>query len=106
MVYGAISGMVESLGDAYTVFFSPQDTKIFKEDVAGAFEGGGMEIGLKNSQLQIISPLEGTPAQHAGLRAGDVILEIDGTSTAGMATEEAVKLIRGKKGTQGTLCIL
>lgn len=99
MVYGAIKGMVESLGDAYTVFMPPEDTKIFVEDVKGSFEGVGMEIGIRDGQLKVVAPLEGTPAQRAGLRAGDSIMTIDGTSTAAMPIDKAVKLIRGTRGT-------
>ncbi len=105
MIYGAISGMVESLGDPYTVFFPPQESKQFKEDVSGTFSGVGMEIGIKKGQLQVVSPLEDTPAQRAGLRAGDSILEINGTSTSGMTADQAVDLIRGPKGTEVTLLI-
>jgi carboxyl-terminal processing protease len=105
MIYGAISGMVSSLGDPYTVFFPPQESKEFKEDVTGVFEGVGMEIGIKSGQLKVVAPLENTPAQRAGLRAGDSILEINGTSTAGMTSDQAIKLIRGKKGTEVVLLI-
>ncbi len=105
MIYGAISGMVESLGDPYTVFFPPQESKQFKEDVAGTFSGVGMEIGIKKGQLQVVSPLENTPAQRAGLRAGDSILEINGTSTLSMTADQAVNLIRGPKGTEVVLLI-
>ncbi|MFH1509983.1 MAG: S41 family peptidase [Candidatus Nealsonbacteria bacterium] len=105
MIYGAIRGMVNSLGDPYTVFLEPEDTKLFIEDVKGSFEGVGMEIGIKDNQLQVIAPLEGTPAQKAGLKAGDKIVEIDGESTAGITTDEAVKKIRGPKGTEVVLGI-
>jgi carboxyl-terminal processing protease len=105
MVYGAISGMVESLKDPYTVFFKPQDSKRFQEDVSGVFDGIGVEIGLKDNKIVVISPLEGTPAQKAGLRAADVILKVNGTSTAGMTTDEAANIIRGPKGTDVTLTI-
>jgi len=105
MIYGAISGMVKSLGDPYTVFFPPEETKRFEEDVKGRFEGVGMEIGIRKGQLQVIAPLEGTPAQRAGLRAGDKILKIDEKSTVDMTIEEAVNLIRGPKGTEVTLTI-
>ncbi len=106
MVYGAISGMVSSLGDPYTVFMNPQEAKMFLEDVGGSFEGVGMEIGIKNKQLQVISPLPGTPAAKAGIRAGDKILKIDGTSTENMTTDKAVSLIRGPKGSTVTLTLL
>lgn len=106
MIYGAISGMVNSLGDPYTVFMPPEDSKIFKEDVSGAFQGVGMEIGIKKGELTVISPLEGTPAFRAGLRAGDKIIKIDNAYTREMTVDEAVKLIRGPKGTEVTLTIL
>ena len=106
MVQGAISGMVKSLDDPYTLFFSPEETKKFLEDIGGSFEGVGMEIGIRKGQLQIIAPLEGTPAQKAGLRAGDKILKIDDALTMDITIEEAVTLIRGPKGTEVTLTIL
>jgi len=106
MIYGAISGMVKSLGDPYTVFFLPEETKRFEEDVKGIFEGVGMEIGIKKGQLQVIAPLEGTPAQKAGLRAGDKILKINDKETVDLTTDEAVNLIRGPKGTEVKLTIL
>lgn len=105
MIYGATSGMVESLGDPYTAFFNPEETKVFLEDVSGRFEGVGMEIGIKNNQLQIIAPLEDTPAQKAGLLPGDKIVKIDGLSTAGITNEKAVSLIRGPSGTEVALTI-
>lgn len=106
MLYGAISGMVRSLGDPYTVFLAPEESKRFSEDVKGFFEGVGMEIGIKKDQLQVIAPLEGTPAQRAGLRSGDKILSINGTSTVDLTVEEAVSMIRGQRGTEVTLTIL
>jgi len=105
MIYGAISGMVKSLGDPYTVFFPPEETKRFEEDVKGVFEGVGMEIGIRKGQLQVIAPLEGTPAQRAGLRPGDKILKINDTPTSDLTIDEAVNLIRGPKGTEVTLTI-
>jgi carboxyl-terminal processing protease len=102
---GAISGMVKSLGDPYTVFLNKEKTKRFIEDTKGSFEGIGAEIGIKKGQLQIVAPLEGTPAQKAGLRAGDKILKIDGKPTIDMSLEEAVSLIRGPKGTKVVLTI-
>jgi carboxyl-terminal processing protease len=105
LIYGAISGMVKSLQDPYTVFFDPEDTKVFLGDVSGRFEGVGMEIGIRKGQLQVISPIEGTPAQKAGLRAGDKIIMIDDTLTVDLTIEEAVNLIRGPKGTEVKLTI-
>ncbi len=106
MIYGAVEGMVKSLEDPYTLFFNPEQTKEFLEDVSGQFEGVGMEIGIRDGQLQVIAPLEGTPAQKAGLRAGDKILKIGETSTSDITVEEAVSLIRGEKGTKITLAVI
>lgn len=106
MVWGAVAGMVESVGDPYTVFFNPQETKTFLEDVSGEFEGIGIEIGIRKGQLQVIAPLEGTPAEKAGLRPGDKIIKIDDRLTADITIEEAVTLIRGEKGTDVVLTIL
>ncbi len=106
LIYGAISGMVESLEDPYTIFFNPEDTKKFLEDVGGSFEGIGAEIGIREGQLQIIAPLEGTPAQKAGLRPGDKIIKINETLTIDITIEEAVTLIRGPGGTEVCLTIM
>ena len=105
MIYGAVSGMTGSLKDPYTVYMPPEDSKIFKEDVSGEFSGVGMEIGIRQDELTVIAPLEGTPAQKAGLLAGDKIVKIDDTSSRGIAIDEAVKLIRGQKGTAVVLTI-
>jgi carboxyl-terminal processing protease len=103
MVYGAIQGMVAALDDPYTSFFDPEDSKQFLEDTNGSFEGVGMEIGIKKGQLQVVSPIENSPAQKAGLKAGDLIVRIGDKSTADMTTDEAVDLIRGPKGSEVTL---
>lgn len=105
ILFGAISGMVDSLGDPYTVFLDPEDTQKFLEDISGRFEGVGMEIGIKNEVLQVIAPLEGTPAQKAGMRPGDRILKINDVFTTDLTVEEAVSLIRGPKKTKVTLTI-
>jgi len=105
MIYGAISGMVKSLEDPYTTFLNPEDSKKFLEDVTGYFEGVGMEIGIRKGQLQVVAPLEGTPAQKAGLRPGDKIIKINDTLTGDLTIDEAVNLIRGPKGTEVTLTI-
>ena len=105
MVYGAISGMLGSLDDPYTIFMNPEDSKKFFDDLEGSFEGVGMEIGIRNKALQVISPLEGTPAKRAGVRAGDRIIKIGDVVTEGMSVEKAVSLIRGPKGTSVTLTV-
>ncbi len=106
MVYGAITGLTDSLNDPYTVFFPPADSTQFTEDVNGNFGGIGAEIDLKNNQLVVLSPLKGTPAESAGLRANDAILSINGQSTQNMNLQDAVNLIRGKIGTVVTLSIM
>jgi len=100
MIYGAIAGMVDSLDDPYTVFFDPQEAEDFEEELSGKYEGVGMEIAIKEGQLMVITPFEGTPAQSAGLRPGDKILKIEETYTRDITIEEAVKLIRGPEGTE------
>lgn len=105
LFYGAIDGMLAATGDPYTTFFDPQENKEFQEDISGTFEGIGAEMGIKNDILTIIAPLEGTPAEKAGLISGDKILKIDGKSTVNMPLEEAVGKIRGEKGTEVKLTI-
>lgn len=105
LVYGAIKGMVESIGDPYTAFLAPKETERFAEDIKGEFGGIGIEIGLRNNTLTVISPIEGTPAYRAGLKAGDSILAIDQTATDDLTLDEAVNMIRGTKGSQVVLKI-
>lgn len=105
MVYGAISGLLKSLDDPYSVFMEPQDSHRFKEDVSGKFEGIGAEIGIRDDVLTIIAPLEGTPAKRAGVQAGDKVLKIDDASTADLSLDEAVNLIRGPRGEEVVLTI-
>jgi carboxyl-terminal processing protease len=102
-VYGAIQGLAASYGDPYTAFFPPKENSIFQSQVEGDFGGVGMEIGIKDDQLTVISPLKDTPAAQAGIQSGDAILSIDGRDTTGMTTDDAVALIRGKEGTTVTL---
>jgi len=105
-VYGAIKGLLGSLNDPYSDFFSPQENQKFQEDIRGSFGGIGAEIGFRDGQLVIIAPLKDTPASRAGLEAGDKILKIDEKITDGLSVDRAVRLIRGAKGTVVTLTIL
>lgn len=105
-VYGAVKGMTESLNDPYTTFFTPEESKAFEDEISGNFEGVGMEMGLKDGILTVIAPLKGTPAERAGIMSGDKILKIDKNITAGISTDEAIKLIKGKKGTKVTFTVL
>jgi carboxyl-terminal processing protease len=105
MVYGAVSGMVNSLGDPYTAFFTPEDREMFEQDMKGSFSGIGAEIGFKDKFLTIIAPLKGSPAEKAGILTGDKILKVDEKEIIGMNIDEAVSIIRGEKGTKVKLLI-
>lgn len=105
-VYGAISGLVGSLNDPYSVFFKPDEAKSFEDEIAGNFEGIGLEVGMKDKVLTVIAPLKDTPAYRANMKSGDKIIKIDSTVTSGLSIDEAIKLIRGPKGTPVTLTIL
>lgn len=98
MYYGAIKGMVSAIGDPYTVFLPPEENEQSKEDLNGAFDGVGIELGYQDGQLAVVSPLVGTPADRAGVKPGDYILKINDKTTEGLSLPEAVKLIRGPKG--------
>ena len=106
LVYGAIKGMLKATGDPYTTFFDPEETKSFAQDMEGSFQGIGAELGIKDDILTVIAPLDDSPAAKAGLRSGDKILKIGDKSTMDIAIDEAVDLIRGKKGTTVALTIL
>lgn len=106
LVYGAIKGMLAATEDPYTTFFDPKETKEFDQDISGSFEGIGAELGIKDGVLTVIAPLDGSPSQKSGLLAGDKILQIDGKSTSDVSIDQAVDLIRGKKGTQVKLIVL
>ncbi len=104
-VYGAIKGMVDSLGDPYTTFFPPVESKTFSEEIGGQIEGVGMEVAIKDSVLTVVAPVKGTPAYRAGIKADDKILKIDSTLTNTLSADDAIKLIRGPKGTSVKLTI-
>jgi carboxyl-terminal processing protease len=110
MIYSAIKGLVNATQDPYTVFLTPEENKKAKDDLGGAFEGVGIQLGYKEYRgqdvLAVISALEGNPAIKAGVKDGDLILEIDGQNTEGMSLPEAVERIRGEKGTTVTLSLL
>lgn len=104
-VWGAIEGLTASYGDPYTTFFPPKEATEFEEEVRGNFEGVGMEIAIKDKVLTVVAPLKNTPAERAGIKPGDQILKIDKTFTSGMTVEDAIKNIRGPKGSTVTLVI-
>jgi carboxyl-terminal processing protease len=107
LTYGAISGMVEALGDAgHSTFLSPQMRKMQRDSTKGRFEGIGAEVQMKAGQLVIVAPIDGSPAQRAGLRPGDVILKVDGENIMGLPLVKAVEKILGHAGTSVVLTIL
>ena len=106
LFYGSLQGMADALGDPHTNFLNPQKMDNFKKSMSGQFEGIGAKVGIKNDILTVIAPLEGMPAQKAGLKAGDKILKVNGSSTESMTLHEAVQKIRGEKGTEVTLTIM
>lgn len=103
--FEAIRGLVKSLDDPYSDFYTSWQTQILEEDLKGSFCGVGMEIGIRNKVLTIIAPLEDTPASRAKLQPGDLILKINNESTDNMTLEEAVSKIRGKCGESVVLTI-
>ena len=112
LLYGAISGMVASVGDPYTVFLPPQQNKVVREDLNGSFEGVGIQIGFRDNQLAVIAPLADSPAEKAGVKAGDYIVGITDIKkeiergTSGISLHEAVQTIRGEAGSIVTLTVV
>lgn len=106
MLNGAISGLVGSLEDPYTVYLPPAQNDDFKEVMAGKFEGIGAELGMNGKQIIIQAPLDNSPASKAGLKPQDAILEVDGDATVGWTLSQTVDKIRGPKGTKVSLLIL
>jgi len=105
-IYGSIKGLVDSLGDPYTVFMTPEETKEFEENLNSQLQGIGAELSVQDGMLVVISPLKDSPAEKAGLKPGDIIFEIDGKTTSEMTLFDAIMKIRGEKGTDVTLTII
>lgn len=105
MVYGAISGMITAVGDPYTVFMTPEQSKAFDQELEGTISGIGAEVGIRDNKVIIVSPIENSPAQKVGLKAKDIILKIDDLETTGMDLGTAVSKIRGEIGTKVVLTI-
>jgi carboxyl-terminal processing protease len=105
LVNGAINGMLESLEDPYSDYMDQDEAKRFEESITSSFEGIGAEIQEKDGHITIVSPIKGSPAEKAGLRPNDKILEVDGESIQGLSVTDAVLKIRGEKGTKVTLTI-
>lgn len=105
LLYGAISGMVDAIGDPYTVFLDPEENRDFELSLSGTYEGVGIEISVRDEKLVVVAPIEGTPAAKAGVRAGDFILGIDEEEAASLSIQEAVQKIRGTKGSSVKLTL-
>ncbi|MBA4336526.1 S41 family peptidase [bacterium] len=106
LVYGSIKGLVGSVGDPYTVFMDPKETKEFEENLNGSLEGIGAELTAEDGFLKVLSPLKNSPAEKAGLLPGDIIFQINGEITGEMTLFDAIMKIRGEKGTDVTLTII
>ena len=106
LLYGAISGMMVASGDPYTVFLEPEENERFMDDISGEFSGIGIEITVENSLPVVVSPLSDSPAEKAGLKAKDIIMFVDDTSTSDISFNEVINKIRGEEGTDVTLQIL
>ncbi len=106
MIYGAIKGMVKAVGDPYTNYMDPEEANTFSMSIEGSFEGIGAELGIRDDILTVIAPITGMPAEKAGLRAGDRIIKINNEMTSDITIDEAVRKIRGPKGTEVALTVI
>lgn len=105
-IAGMAQGLIEALDDPYSVYMPQEETARFEEEISGNFVGIGVEIGIEDDVLTVIAPLKDTPAERAGLRAGDKIVEVDGTSTYNLEIDDAISKIRGEIGTTVTLTVV
>lgn len=105
LVNGAINGMLDSLKDPYSDYMTKDEAEKFHESISSSFQGIGAEIQAKDGFIVVVSPIKGSPAEKAGIKPNDKILSVDGKSIRGMSANEAVLLIRGKKGTKVNLTI-
>jgi carboxyl-terminal processing protease len=103
---GAIRGMVDALGDPHSVYVDPDLYKLETSSLRGKYTGIGAYVGVRDKQLTIISPMVGSPAEQAGVKPGDIVLEIDGKSTEGMSSTEAALTIQGPAGSSVKLLLL
>ena len=107
LTYAAIGGMVDALGDTgHSRFLTPDMLKAQDNFTQGQFDGIGVEVQVKDNHLVVVAPIDGSPAQQAGLRAGDIILQVNGDDITGAPLEQAIQRILGPAGTQVTLTIL
>ncbi|HOM78033.1 S41 family peptidase [Patescibacteria group bacterium] len=105
LLYGAITGLVNSTGDPYSSFLDPEQNSVVTSAINGEYQGIGAELGVRDNQIMVVAPLDGSPAKSAGIMAGDKILQINGETSFGLSLTEAVSKIRGDVGTTVTLTI-
>lgn len=105
LLEGAMKGMAESLGDPYTVYMDKNEFTTFMESSQGSFYGIGAQLGVRDGNVSIIAPVEGSPAEKAGLKAGDIILKVDDYEVVDLNTEAVVSRVRGEEGVPVTLTI-
>jgi carboxyl-terminal processing protease len=105
MTYGAIKGMVDALGDPYTVYLTPANRELTDSDLKGSFDGVGIQVDMRDGKLTVVSPIEGSPADQAGVKPGDIVTMVDGKSLQGKTLNDTVLLIRGQRGTPVTLTV-
>jgi len=105
LTHGAIRGMLEAIGDPHTVFMDPEQSEVSDAELRGTFEGIGVHVDLVDGRLRIVTPVDGSPGEKAGLRAGDIVLQADGKDLAGLTLNQAVNAIRGPRGTAVRLLV-
>lgn len=106
MIYGATKGMVDALNDPYTVYLTPVNREISDADLRGSFDGIGIQVDMRDGKLTVVAPIEGSPADQAGLKTDDVVTSVDGHSLNGKTLNDTVLLIRGQRGTPVTLTVV
>ena len=105
MLHGAVSGLVNAIGDPYTTFMPPKENKEFRQSLDGKLQGIGAELMYRHDQIVVVAPLKGSPAEEAGLMPEDIIIKVDEEDITGYTLSEAVEIIRGPKGTEVLLTI-
>jgi carboxyl-terminal processing protease len=106
LIYGATKGMVDAVGDPYTVYLTPANREVNDTDLRGSFDGVGIQVDMRDGKLTVIAPLDDSPAAQAGVRPGDVVTHVDGKSISGKTLNDTVLLIRGQRGTTVSLTIV
>jgi len=106
VIDGAIHGMLAALDDPYTVYMDKEEAKQFEESVSSSFQGIGAEVAMEANKVTVVSPIKGSPAEKVGIRAGDVIVSVNGESLDGLTLNQAVLKIRGTKGTEAKLVLM